>query len=202
MRISVPAPGALRHGNRAAEPFDDVLGDRQAEAGAAALGREVGIEDVREVGRRRCRRRGRRSTMRTRSPSRRVVERHERLRRPRPAAAGRRCGLVHRVARVDEQVDERDAQPLGVGRDRAAAPDRGRSAIGGAGPDACAAAADSRQSALRSAGASSKRIGRAKSSTSLTMRFSRATSSSMSATASRTAAAADVRLPQRVQRPP
>ena len=55
------APGVLATVNRAAESFDDVLGDRQAEAGAAALGREVGIEDLRQIRRRRCRRRDRRS---------------------------------------------------------------------------------------------------------------------------------------------
>ena len=69
MRISVPRARRARHGDRAAEALDDVLGDRQAEAGAAALGREVGIEDARQVGRRRCRRRDRRSTIATRSPS-------------------------------------------------------------------------------------------------------------------------------------
>ena len=68
------------------------------------------------------------------------------------------------------------------------------------GPDASEAAADSRHSAFRSAGASWKRIGLAKSRTSFTMRFSRSTSSSMSATASRIAAGAEVRLAQRVQR--
>ena len=40
------APGALDDGDRAAQPLDDVLGDRQPEAGAAALGREVRIEDA------------------------------------------------------------------------------------------------------------------------------------------------------------
>ena len=53
------------------------------------------------------------------------------------------------------------------------------------GAPAHAAAADARQMSLRSASARSNRIGRAKSSTSLTMRFRRVVSSSMSATASR-----------------
>ena len=48
-RISVPAPGVLSIADRAAEAFDDVLRDRQAESRPAALGREVRIEDVREV---------------------------------------------------------------------------------------------------------------------------------------------------------
>ena len=51
-----------------------------------------------------------------------------------------------------------------------------------------------------SAGASSKRIGRAKSSTSFTIRFRRTTSPSMSAAASRTTAGLDVRLAKRVKR--
>ena len=50
MRISVPRPGDTRHHDGAAETFDDVLGDRQTEAGAAALGGEVGIEDVQQIG--------------------------------------------------------------------------------------------------------------------------------------------------------
>ena len=66
--------------------------------------------------------------------------------------------------------------------------------------DAWAAAADSRQSAATSAGARSNRIGREKSSTSFTMRFSRVTSSSMSATASRTAASPGSTLAQRMER--
>ena len=66
-----------------------------------------------------------------------------------------------------------------------------RSSATAAPGDAWAAAADSRQSASMSAGAKSKRIGREKSSTSFTIRFSRATSSSMSATASRSAAGSD-----------
>ena len=49
MRKSVPAPGRGRHADRAAEALDDVLGDRQAEAGAGAPRREVWIEDARQV---------------------------------------------------------------------------------------------------------------------------------------------------------
>ena len=48
--MSVPLPGVLDTVDRAAETLDDVLGDRQAEAGAAALGGEVGVEDLREIG--------------------------------------------------------------------------------------------------------------------------------------------------------
>ena len=122
------------------------------------------------------------------------------------AAGCRRCAPVRprapsftRMAGVHKHVDERDAQPFGVGRDRRRATSRDRAARRRR-AGACAAAADSRQSAFRSAGASSNRIGRAKSRTSLTMRFRRATSSSMSATASRSAAGADVGLAQRVER--
>ena len=38
-----------RHADDAAQTFDNVLGDRQAEAGAAALRGEVRIEDAREI---------------------------------------------------------------------------------------------------------------------------------------------------------
>ena len=158
---------------------------------------KYGSKTCAQIGRRRCRRRGRRRRSRTRPPGAAVVQRDER----RASEPARRRGAVDRVPRVDEHVDERDAQPLGVGRHRRRAPaSRSRRDRARPGRTRCAAAADSRQSAFRSAGASSKRIGRAKSSTSLTMRLSRATSSSMSATASRSAAGVDVRLPQRVQR--
>ena len=44
-----PRRGWLVTAMRAAEAFDDVLGDRQAEAGAGAPRREVRVEDVRHV---------------------------------------------------------------------------------------------------------------------------------------------------------
>ena len=43
------APCRLVDADGAAEAFDDVLGDRQAEAGARAPRREIGIEDVRHI---------------------------------------------------------------------------------------------------------------------------------------------------------
>ena len=53
---SMPDLGAFAEpagdGERAAEAFDDVLGDRQAESGAGAPRREVRVEDVRHVVRR------------------------------------------------------------------------------------------------------------------------------------------------------
>ena len=47
-----PGVRAARHRDSAAEAFHDVLRDRQTEAGAAAFGGEVWIEDVRHVLRR------------------------------------------------------------------------------------------------------------------------------------------------------
>ena len=41
--------GPGRDANRAAEAFDDVLGDGEAEAGAGAAGGEVWIEDPRQI---------------------------------------------------------------------------------------------------------------------------------------------------------
>ena len=90
-------------------------------------------------------------------------------------AARRRGVAVHGVARVDEQVDEGDAQPLAVGHQRRQSRAARSTAIAAPG-DTCAAAADSRQSAARSVGARSKRIGREKSRTSLTIRLRRVTS--------------------------
>src|SRR5206468_12030338 len=45
-------PRRTRDLNRPAEPFDDVLGDRQSEAGPAPLRREIRVEDVSQVRRR------------------------------------------------------------------------------------------------------------------------------------------------------
>ena len=163
------APGRARHRDRAAQALDDVLGDRQAEAGAAALGREVRIEDARQVRRRDADAAVARSTMRDA-----VAVRRGRRQSIDAAPAARAVGARRTAWRaLTSRLTSADAQPLGVGRRRGGSAGSRSSAIGARPADACAAAADSRQSALRSAGASSKRIGRAKSSTSLTMRLSR-----------------------------
>ena len=96
----------------------------------------------------------------------------------------------HRLSRVGEQVDQHGAQLLAVGLDASAR----RVELGRRPADRLAAAAAtaltaSRHSALMSVGDASKRIGRAKSSTSLTTRLSRSISPSMSAAASRMSAA-------------
>ena len=197
------AAGALADDERAAETFDDVLGDRQAEAGAAALRREVWIEDARQV-RLIDADAGVGDDDRDPAPAARVVPtpgvwsisdcRRDRRRFATPGACRRRRGGRDRVPSL--RVDDCRALTIrltSATRSRSASvvttPSEGSRSSRTAAPGvAWAAAADSRQSALRSAGASSNRIGRAKSSTSLTMRLSRATSSSMSAAASRSVA--------------
>ena len=53
-----PALALAGDGDAASEAFDDVAGDRKTDAGAGAAGREVGIEDPRQVFRRDAGRRG------------------------------------------------------------------------------------------------------------------------------------------------
>ena len=59
MRTSVPRPRALATAMRAAESLDDVPRDGRPSRCRSALGREVGIEDARQILPARCRRRGR-----------------------------------------------------------------------------------------------------------------------------------------------
>src|SRR6185436_6628897 len=141
---------------RAAQALDDVLRDRQAEAGAAALGGEVGIEHLRQI-----RRGDAGAAVGDGDPHRFGA-----------APAGQHhlpAVAVHRVAGAGVIVVN-----YGSRSSASVAP----------GPEASAAPADSRQMALTSARDSSNWIGRAKSSTSLTMRLSRTTSSSISVIAS------------------
>ena len=118
-------------------------------------------------------------------PSSRTSIRQRRRRRParrtRIGLAGRAASGMrsHRLLRVGQQVDEHQAQPLGVGPDRRAAARcldmrSGRRRAPSARPGRRYGPLDS-----RSAGATSKAIGRAKSSTPVTTRLTRATSSSM-----------------------
>ena len=96
-------------------------------------------------------------------------------------AIGVRAGGCHRLLGVGEQVHEHRSNPLAIGDDRgdaSAIEPRRRLAVDGDGPTA------SSHRRLMSVGAHSKRIGRAKSSTSWTRRFSRAISSSISPAAS------------------
>ena len=107
MRISVPLPGVLLDRDRAAEAFHDVLGDRQAEPGAAAFGREVGIENARQVG--------------ALDAGAAIGDR--RMATPPSVETRRQATLCassapHRIARVHDQIDEGDAQALGVGANR------------------------------------------------------------------------------------
>ena len=176
-----PRPAGSRAAIGAAERLHDVLGDGQAEAGAGALGREVGLEDVRQVlGGDAVPRSSHLDRPRGRPPDAARSRRTDRARR-RPA----RPPAAHRLAALRQDVDEHGAQALGVGddggqpgserriRQRAAPSPRQR---GGRG------VAAERVEVGRAR--TPARTGRAKSSTSPTMRFRRATSWSMSAAAS------------------
>ena len=159
MDFRAPAARA-RHRDRAAEPFDDVLGDGEPEPGAPTLGGEVRIEDVRQI----LRADADAAIASVTSPS--------------PLAACRALTSMFTSA-----IRSRSWSAV-IGLSCSSR----RRTIGAPGP-ACAAAADARHSALTSTLDRSKRIGRAKSSTSLTIRFRRPTSSSMSAATSRIASA-------------
>ena len=115
--------------DRPAEALDDVLRDRQAQPGAAALGREVRVEDPRQI-------RGGDPAAAVGHDNRHAVRR--RARRQEDLRLDRRTGLrsadlaavargrrqasatcaVDRLARVHDQIDQREAQPLGIGRHR------------------------------------------------------------------------------------
>ena len=115
-------PALARHGDRAAQSFDDVPGDRQAEPGSGPPRREVRVEDARQVLRRRCRRPRSRTSMATRSAGRRASSRAG---SPRPAGAVRRararpgCALVRMLTSASRRRSR-------VGHDRRQRADRGR----------------------------------------------------------------------------
>ena len=77
------------------------------------------------------------------------------------------------MARVGQDVDERGAQPLGVGDDGRHVRVEVERDVGVGARRPRRRRPSARQTSLRSASAQSKRIGLAKSSTSVTMRFSR-----------------------------
>ena len=180
-QLRAGADGAAR-GDGAAEAFDDVLGDRQAEAGAGAPRREVWIEHPAEVVARGCRRRGRaRRSPRRRRRAATVLSTTGGLSpfRPRPTAARAL------VSRLTSTVRTRSASVV-------SAPQAGSSSQGdlrGRRGRHAPRRGPTGRSSLTSAGARSKRIGRAKSSTSLTTRLSRSTSPLMSWAASRRSSA-------------
>ena len=116
-----------RHGNRAAKSLDDVLGDGEAEPGAAALGGEVRVEDAPEIGRVDADAAildDDRDAIAAPPRCAAMIERGSAAGRATRAGPDGVCGRsmtaasAHRMAGVDQHVDERDAQPFGVGRDR------------------------------------------------------------------------------------
>ena len=120
MRISVPSPRRLDDGQRAAEPLDDVLRDRQPEAGARAPRGEVRIEDVRHVFRRDADAGildDDRDAAAVRPASGRWTGGSSAMATVECPVSGR-AHREHRMPRVGQHVDERGAQPLGVGHDR------------------------------------------------------------------------------------
>ena len=97
---------------RAAEAFDDVLGDREPEPGARTPGGEVGIEDATEIIT--CNARALVADL-DRDPAWALAAW---CAAGSASAAPRASGLAgDRVAGVRQDVDERQPQPLGVGDD-------------------------------------------------------------------------------------
>ena len=129
MRISVPRPGVLVMLIAPPSPSMMFLAIGRPSPVPPRLVVKYGIEDPRQVGRWRCPRRCRRRRSTRRAPSRASTEgpaaslggsgdvRRSALRRV--ADGGERAGpRRHRLARVHDQIDQREAQPLGVGRHR------------------------------------------------------------------------------------
>ena len=111
---AVARRGCRRDGS--AQAFDDVLGDRQAEAGARALRREVRIEYARADPRASMPVPRSRTTMRTRSAARAVRGLRSAGRRPPSRGPTAAVRAANGVPGVRQDVHQGHAQSFGVGR--------------------------------------------------------------------------------------